>query len=343
MRLFASVAEAKSFTAAAQILGMPKQTLSRRIAELERALGVQLLQRTTRRLRLTDAGSAYAARCAEITRLAEEANRAVSDAEQVPRGTLRVTADPVFGDAFLTDLVLEYARRWPQVRVSVVLTRRRVDLIEEGFDLAFRVGHVDDPNLSGVNLGPARIRYCASPAYLARRSAPARPQDLETHECIVVASDGEPARWPFRGPKGPMTIPVSGRLTLTSFAMARAATLAGLGIAIFPEFACAEDLRGGRLFSLLDDWVIPCSRGRGVDPNLATDVHVERVRIAAARLNSRFGNGAPPRRDRDPRRETRPALARERSGARQRTLIGRRSAGTIEPWSIPQATMAHAS
>src|SRR5262249_53309451 len=144
--------EAGSFTAAARTSGVPKQTLSRRVAELERALGARLLHRTTRRLRLTDAGAAYAARCAEIERIAEEANRAAADTQEVPRGTLRVTADPVFGEAFLTDLVLDYAQAWPEVRLEVVLTRRRVDLVEEGFDVAFRVGQVDDPALSGFAL-----------------------------------------------------------------------------------------------------------------------------------------------------------------------------------------------
>src|SRR5262245_45771263 len=255
MRLFASVADAKSFTGAARRLGMPKQTISRRIAELERALGVDLMHRTTRRLQLTDSGAAYAERCAEIVRLAAEANRSLSDVNEVPHGTLRVTADPVFGEAFLTDLVVGYAAAWPEVRVDVVLTRRRVDLLEEGFDVAFRVGALDDPSLSGQALGPARIRYCASPAYLARRGAPRTPADLSTHDCLVV-SDGGPVRWPFRGKRAPSALPVTGRLTLTSFAMARAAAIGGLGIALFPEFACAEEVRYGRLVPVLDDWVV---------------------------------------------------------------------------------------
>jgi DNA-binding transcriptional LysR family regulator len=256
MRLFQRVAEARSFTAAARLLGIPKQTLSRRVAELEQALDVQLLHRTTRRLHLTEIGAVYAERCAEIVRLAEEANRAVIDDQQVPRGVLRITADPTFGEAFLTRLVVEYASRWPEVQVEVVLTRRRVDLAEEGFDVAFRVGRVEDPALASTNLGPARIRYCASPAYLAGHGTPGRPEDLQRHECILVVSDGLPVRWPFRGPRGDMLVPVSGRLRFTSSAMAHAAALHGLGIAIFPEFACAEDLRLGRLVSVLDDWVM---------------------------------------------------------------------------------------
>ncbi len=255
MRLFAKVAEQKSITAAARLLGMPKQTLSRRIAELEGALGVPLMHRTTRRLCLNDAGAAYAERCADMVRIAEEANRAVTDAHDVPRGTLRVTADPVFGEAFLGDLIIDFAQRWPEVHLDVLLTRRRVDLIEEGFDVAFRIGQVDDADLSGVRLAPARVRYCASPSYLARRGVPATPEDLKAHECILVMSDGAPMRWPFRGEKGLALVPVTGRLTLTSFNMARAAALAGLGIAIFPEFACGEDIRTCRLVPVLDDWV----------------------------------------------------------------------------------------
>jgi DNA-binding transcriptional LysR family regulator len=254
MKLFAAVAELGSFSGAARALAVPKQTLSRRVAELEEALDVQLLHRTTRRLRLTDVGAAYAARCAEIVRLAEEANRAVTDTHQEPRGLLRITADQVFGDAFVTALVVEYARRWPGVQVDVMLTSRRVDLVEEGFDVAFRVGEVSETALSATPLGPARVRYCASRAYVRRRGAPAAPRDLVRHDCIAVSSGGGPVRWPFRGPGRVSLQPISARLRLSSFAMAHAAALAGLGVAIFPEFACAADLRRGRLVSLLDDW-----------------------------------------------------------------------------------------
>jgi DNA-binding transcriptional LysR family regulator len=256
MRLFAKVAEARSFTAAARLLGVPKQTLSRRVAELEVELGVQLLLRSTRRLHLTDVGAAYAARCTELVRLAEEANHAVTDTRQVPSGVLRITADPTFGEAFVTGLVVEYARRWPEVQVEVVLTRRHVNLVEEGFDVAFRIGRVEDPALTVTRLGPARVRYCASPAYIERRGAPASPEALQQHECILVVSEGAPMRWPFRGPKGDMLVPVSGRLRFNSFAMAHAAALNGLGIAIFPEFACAADIQQGRLVPVLEEQAV---------------------------------------------------------------------------------------
>lgn len=253
MRLFAKLAEHLSFTRASRELGLPKQTFSRRIAVLESALGTKLLHRTTRRLKLTDLGAAYAARCTEVIRLADEANRAVTADRQNPSGTLRLTADPTFGEAFLSDLVAEYARTWPAVRIEVVLTRRRVDLLDEGFDLAFRVGQADDPTLSKLALGPATIRYCATARYLDEYGEPERPRELQSHRCVVV-SDRGPVRWPFRHKRQTEFIPVTGHITTTSFAMARTAVLSDLGITMFPAFACAADLETGRLCSVLDNF-----------------------------------------------------------------------------------------
>ncbi|HSP77397.1 MAG TPA: LysR family transcriptional regulator [Myxococcaceae bacterium] len=255
MRLFAAVAEERSFTRAGQRLGLPKQTVSRRIAELEEALGASLLQRTTRAMRLTEVGAAYASRCAELVRLAEEANGLVLHSREEPRGTLRITADPHFGESFLSGLLLEYAQRHAEVQLEVLLTRRRVELVEEGFDVAFRIGRVEDSSLVALSLGPARIRYCASRAYLARHGTPSTPEELRQHECIALTSERGPDRWPFLGPQGVRTLAVSGRLRFNSFALARQAVLAGLGIAIFPEFDCAAELQAGRLVSVLDDYV----------------------------------------------------------------------------------------
>jgi DNA-binding transcriptional LysR family regulator len=291
MRLFAKVAEARSFTAAASALGLPKQTLSRRVAELEQALDAQLLIRTTRRVQLTDVGAAYAGRCAEIVRLAEEANRAVTDARQVPTGVLRVTADPVFGEAFVTGLVVEYARRWPDVSLEVMLTRRRVDLIEEGFDIAFRVGVVDEPALTATRLGPARVRYCASPGYVARHGAPRTPGELPEHACVLVVGEMGAVRWPFTGKKGIELKPVAGRLRVGSFAMAHAAVLGGLGIGIFPEFACADDLRKKRLVSVMDASVVDAGAVWLVHPTAR--YLAARVRCFAELAVERLGGDSP--------------------------------------------------
>jgi len=243
MRAFATVVERASFTRAAAALGLPKQTVSRRVAELEEALGVRLLERTTRRVSATEAGADYARRCAEVLRLADDAAASVHERSLSPRGVLRVTADPVLGERFVTPIVLEYLRRHEGAHVEVVLTRRKVDLAEEGFDVAFRIG-----GDAGVRLGPARIRYCASPAYLASRGTPKRPEDLAKHECIVVASEGVPVRWPFRT----KTVAVSGRFRTTSFEQSHAAMRAGLGIGIAPELAVEADLAKKKLVSVLD-------------------------------------------------------------------------------------------
>jgi DNA-binding transcriptional LysR family regulator len=286
MRLFSSVAAAKSFTLAGRELDVPKQTLSRRIAELERALGVQLLQRTTRRIELTDDGRAYAERCAEIVRAAEEANRALTDSRSEPSGVLRITADPLFGDAFLAPLVIAFAQRWPQVEIEVMLTRRRVDLVEEGFDVAFRVGAADDKRLVARRLGPARVRYCASPRYVRARGAPKTPDDLGAHDCLVVQAGGEPSRWPVTTKKGVALRPISGRLRFSTLALTHAAALAGLGIGLFPDFVCREDLRRKRLVSVLEPtgidvggvWLVhPAQRHLAARISAFVDLAVERL------------------------------------------------------------------
>ena len=255
MRVFAKLAEAGSLSAAARALGMPKQTLSRRLAALEQALGVTLATRSTRRLRLTDAGTAYASRCAEIVRQADEANLAVADRSQGPIGTLRITADPTFGEAFLPELVAEFVASFPKVSVEAVLTTRRVDLIEEGFDVAFRVGRMDDSSLVARRLGAARLCYAASPDYLRSRGTPEHPSDLSEHDCIALVPQPGHSRWPFRGPKGLLLETVSGRVRVNALPMARRAALAGLGIANLPAFACREDLLAGRLVAVLAEWV----------------------------------------------------------------------------------------
>jgi DNA-binding transcriptional LysR family regulator len=256
VRVFAKVAEVQSFTAAARLLGMPKQTVSRRVAELEAALGVQLLRRTTRSLHLTELGERYAERCSELVRLADLANRELTDAAGEPRGRLRITADPLFGETFLTDILVEYAKRWPAVELDVLLTQRRVDLVEEGYDVAVRIGTIDDSALQSRRLGPACVRYCASPAYLERRGTPAKPDDLTGHDCVVISVEGAPMRWPFQTKKGVSLVSPKGRLKVNSFRVAQAAALGGLGISIFPAFACEADIRAGKLVPVLDDHLV---------------------------------------------------------------------------------------
>ena len=254
MRLFAAIAEAGSLTAAARALAIPKQTLSRRLVELEETLGVELARRTTRSLTITDVGRAYAARCAEISRLADEANRAAASQLHVVAGILRVTADHGFGDTFLPPLVTAYLRAHPDVDVDVTLTSRKVDLLEEGFDVAFRVGPPPDVTyLAATRLGPAQLWTVAAPAYLDERGTPRTVADLSGHDCIALVPGEGPAVWPLVVDGRMRLVPVSPRLRVNGLAMARNAALGGLGLAHLPQFAAAPAVADGRLVRVLED------------------------------------------------------------------------------------------
>jgi DNA-binding transcriptional LysR family regulator len=258
MRVFAEVAAAGSFTAAAERLRMPKQTVSRRVAALEDALGTSLLRRTTRSLKLTEAGRVYAERCADLARLADDANRVLAREHAEPRGRLRLTADPNFAAAFLEDVLAEFAVRFPEVQVELFVTARQVDLVEEGFDVAFRVGLLDDSaGLIGVRLGPASLVYCASPDYLAGAGAPRAPADLSAHDVIALAPNPGRAVWPFAGKRGFVGVPVDPALRTNSLEIARRWAVDGLGIVNLPRYAAASALAAGALTTVLDDHTAP--------------------------------------------------------------------------------------
>lgn len=250
LRVFAALAQTRSFTRAGQALGLPKQTVSRRIAQLEARLGCRLVLRSPAGLSLTPPGEAYALRCAEVVALAEAADAALADLQATPQGTLRVTADPVFGEAFLGPVLLEFAQRWPAVRVDVLLTRAKLDLAREGVDVAFRIGPVDGAELTAVRLGEARVFLCASPGYLAARGAPADAAALSGHDCVGVVDDG-PLRWPLVSMRGRSAVVVDARLQLGSLRLVHEAVRRGLGIGLLPEFLCGAELRSGDLRPVL--------------------------------------------------------------------------------------------
>jgi DNA-binding transcriptional LysR family regulator len=217
---------------------------------------VELVQRTTRKVRLTPIGQAYAERCRELASIAREANELVLGADEKPRGRLRITADPTFGEAYLPELIAEYLEQHAEVEVEAVLSSRHVDLIEEGFEVAFRVGRLDDSSLVATRLMGARLVYCAAPRYLERCRAPKRPEQLREHAIIEHTPRAGSSRWPFRGPDGQLfAVPVSGRVRVNSLALVKGLALAGFGIANLPAFACAGELERGELVSVLDAWI----------------------------------------------------------------------------------------
>lgn len=264
--IFSKVVETHSFTAAGRALGLPKSTVSRKIAQLEDRLGVQLLQRTTRRLSLTDIGAAFYERCARICVQVEEAEMAVLQMDQQPRGLLRVAAPNELGTSFLSEIVAEFLAAHRGVDIELELTERRVDPLEDGFDLVLELGEsrVQDQGLACVELGPARRLVVASPAYLERRGVPRRLEDLEHHDLVVVRDDvlrGLPGdahhgvSLGLRGPEGTIvSLSTRPRLIVNSTALLREALLSGVGIGVLPAFRCRTELESGDLCPLLDDW-----------------------------------------------------------------------------------------
>jgi len=257
MAVFAHVVEANSFTSAATQLGMSRSAVSKAVAGLESRLGARLLNRTTRRLALTEVGQAFYERCARIVAEAEDAELAVSHLQATPRGTLRVNAPVSFGSLHLAPLLPDFLIRHPEVRVDIALVDRMVDLIEEGYDLAVRVGTLQDSSLIARRLADTHLVVCAAPAYWDRRGRPHEPQALSQHSCLTYAYQHNPNEWPFMGPKGRFSVRVSGPLLANNGDLTIAAARAGLGVAVLPSFLCGADLAAGRLEAVLSEWMLP--------------------------------------------------------------------------------------
>jgi DNA-binding transcriptional LysR family regulator len=249
VRVFAQVVDAGSFTAAGRALSLPTSVVSRRVARLEERLGVRLLQRTTRTLSVTEAGRLYHECGARVLAELDEAERALAQLRQRPRGRVRVTA-PVEEYATIR-LVTRFLAAYPEVQVELELTNRQVNLVEEGFDVALRAGPQPDSTLIAQKVLDSPFWLVASPAYLKRRGEPRQLADLRAHDAIVFGATMTEATWTLRGAKGPVRVPLRGRISVNHMQAARAAALAGLGIAMLPSIFCAPDLRARRLRPVL--------------------------------------------------------------------------------------------
>lgn len=255
MLVFARVVQTGSFTAAAADLGMPKSTVSRKITELEARLKARLLNRTTRKVSLTDVGRTYYDYCARIAGEIEDAERAVSSLQEVPRGVLRLTTGP--NASFLGPILNDYMSRYPEVRVEVFCTGRAVDLIEERFDLAIRAGALGDSTLVARSLGPVRWFLVGTPAYLKKHGRPRSIDDLKQHECVVFGTPpgGATLRLERAGKTAHLEPPA--RFIVNDFDLVHAAAAAGLGLALLPAYLCVDDIRAKRLERVLHDWEAP--------------------------------------------------------------------------------------
>ncbi len=254
--VFVKVAEAQSFTLAGQRLDMPKSTVSLRLARLEERLGVRLLHRTTRKLRLTDEGGLFLERCRRIIEDIAEAERALRQETEQPRGHLKITAPVEFGLAFLGPWVARYLQVHPDTSIEVDLTSRMVDLVEEGYDLAIRAGNLAASSQIATRLGTVGRHLYASPAYLQRHGAPPTPAALKDHICLGHRSLSGPQGLPLAFGAETYLLRAEFRLVANSFAMLRDAAAHGLGIAVIPDFVCREAVARGALVRVLPAWSV---------------------------------------------------------------------------------------
>lgn len=248
--VFTQVVRGGSFSAAARSLDMPKSTVSRKVAELEARVGARLLQRTTRSVSLTDVGRAYYERCARIIADLEEAEQVVTQMQATPRGLLRVTVPISF--AVLGPLIAEYLMLYPDVQVEVFSTGRRVDLIEERFDLALRAGPPPDSSLVGRKLGVVRRCVLAAPALAKRIGTLKEPSALERQDGLVFTPEG--TTWALVSGSKEADVRVHPRLVANDYDMLRSVAREGFGLALLPEYQCLEDVASGRLVRVLDGW-----------------------------------------------------------------------------------------
>lgn len=244
---FLAVVDTGSFTAAAQRLGLAKSNVSRRVARLEQQLGARLLERTTRRQRLTEVGETYHAHVSRAVEQLAEASRSVSEIQGEPRGRLRITA-PADWNETMGRLVAEFSARFPHIQLEVDLTQRRVDLVAEGFDLAIRAGRLEDSSLIARTVGEGATHLYASPAYLERRGEPRSVTELAEHAFVLFRGRHGEARLELDGPQGKRDqVTVSGVISALDFGFVRHALLHGAGIGLLPDSLGASELEAGRL------------------------------------------------------------------------------------------------
>lgn len=253
--VFAAVVEAGSFTAAADKLNQSKSAVSKQVTRLENRLGAQLLARTTRKLSLTEVGQAFYERCRRIITEAEEAALAVTHLQDVPRGKLRVTAPLSFGIAYLATAIPDFMSLYKELAVEMDFNDRRVDILEEGYDIAIRIGTLEDSSLIAKRITQSRFTVMASPAYLEKNGTPVHPSDLEGHNCLAYSYQESPQSWRFRNPDPPReerVVRVKGNFMANNGNVLAAAGAAGMGVQQSPTFICADYLRTGALVPLLE-------------------------------------------------------------------------------------------
>lgn len=258
MRTFVRVAERGSLSAVARELGVGQSTITRHLRELEEAVGVPLLSRTTRRVTMTDEGSRYYANSVQILRLVEQAGEEARGTRGAPAGTIRISCTAAFGVLHVSRLIFAFQDRYPDIGVDLSLTDERVDLVREGVDIALRLGPLTDSSMKLRALGLSRRLLVAAPAYLAARGRPAVPRDLSGHEGIRMSNVAGSDTLALQGPGGERhAVPFGGRFRVDHGLAAREALVAGRGIAPAHRWLVDDLLAAGRLEAILPDYSLP--------------------------------------------------------------------------------------
>ncbi|HEY4239843.1 MAG TPA: LysR family transcriptional regulator [Kofleriaceae bacterium] len=252
--VFTKVVETRSFTGAAEQLGLPKSTVSRKLAQLEERLGVRLVQRTTRKLALTDIGQAYYERCARIVADVNAAETLVTDMQSTPRGRLRCTGPIDLSSRYLGAIIADFLSTHPDINVELDATDRVVDLIEEGFDVAIRIGPLPESTLIARRLCSITTVLCASPAYLAKRGTPHAVDDLEEHDRILFAPAARVQSWTLVNGTDTYEFGRPARFAANNINAVRDAAIAGAGIASLTDFMIETDCSASRLVRVLPEW-----------------------------------------------------------------------------------------
>jgi DNA-binding transcriptional LysR family regulator len=254
MRVFASVAEEGGFAAASRKLDLSPAAVTRAVVALEEQLGVRLLQRTTRNVRFTDAGRQYYENVRAILASIAEANEAVAESNATPRGTLSITAPVMFGRMFVMPSVIDYMQRYPQVKVIAHLVDRVTNLVDEGMDVAIRIGHLPDSGLRAIRVGEVRRVLCASPAYLEQFGTPERPAELPQHSIISAIAASPHTEWRFNVNNEALPVKLDARLAVTSNDAALAAATGGLGIARLLSYQVWNEVEKGAIQLVLEQF-----------------------------------------------------------------------------------------
>lgn len=287
MLAFRAVTDTGSFSAAARQLGRSKAVVSKLVAELEAHLGARLLNRTTRRVSLTEVGRSYHARCVQLLADLDELEGIARDAQAVPRGNLRLAGPHTFGELFLVPALHAFGTQYPAIGIDLTLTDRFVDLVEDRYDLAIRIADLPDSALVARRLADMRLIVCAAPDYLARHGVPRQPADLTRHACLVDTNLRQPGVWPFEVEGQRTSVRVSGRYAVNSARAACDLAVAGDGIALAPDFVADVHLAAGRLQPLLTEFA---TAPRGIWAVYPHRRHLAlRLRVLIDFLVARFG------------------------------------------------------